>query len=86
MGLWDIASKGQSEGARVSALMGLTDIMLLRAKCTHDLRTGIGWTEDEALHFAKTKTVPDRIQELTGCRTIDDLVEAIYPPKKRSGN
>ena len=35
-GLWDIASKGASERARVSALMGLADIFLLRAKCIRD--------------------------------------------------
>lgn len=43
MSLWEIGSEGESERARVSALLGLADIFLLRAKCVQDLRMGVGW-------------------------------------------
>ncbi len=76
MALWEIGSEGESERARVAALMGLADIFLLRAKCIQDLRTGVGWTDDEALEFSKTGVVPERIAEITGDRTVDDLARA----------
>jgi hypothetical protein len=66
MTLWEIGSKGESERARVSALVVLADIFLLRARCIQDLRTGIGWTEEEALEYFKTGIVPERIAQMTG--------------------
>jgi len=87
MTLWEIGTKGDPERARVPALLGLADIFLLRAKCIQDLRTGVGWTDDEALEFSKTEVVPERIAQITGDRTVDDLARAIYPPRKRkNGN
>ena len=59
-------SEGESERARVSALVVLADIFSLRARCMQDLRMGVGWTEEEALEFFKTGIVPDRIAQITG--------------------
>ncbi len=83
MTLWEIGSKGESERARVSALMGLADIFLLRAKCIQDLRTGIGWTEEEALEYFKTGIVPERIAWMTGDRTGEDLVRSLNAEKEK---
>ena len=80
MELWEIGTKGDSDRARVSALLGLCDIFLLRAKCIDDLRKGVGWTEDETIEFQRTRIVPDRIFALTGARTADDLIS---PPSLR---
>jgi hypothetical protein len=42
MSLWEIGSEGESERARVSALVVLADIFSLRARCIQDLRNGSG--------------------------------------------
>jgi hypothetical protein len=48
---------------------------------------GVGWTEDEAVEFFKTRIVPDRIAQITGDRTSKDLARATKPPKeKKNGN
>ena len=82
MKLWEIAQKGRSERAQVTALLGLADIFLLRPRNIEDLRRGIGWTEDELDYFDKTGLVPDRIKSLTGATTGEDL---IAPPSFATG-
>jgi hypothetical protein len=70
MALWDIASGGESERARVGDLMGLADIFLLRSKSIDDLRKGLGWTDEATEEFAKTRIIPDRIYLIAGDRTV----------------
>ncbi len=68
-------------------LPGRFRIFLLRAKCIQDVRTGVGWTDEEALEFSKTEGVLERIAQITGDRSDDDLVRATKPPrKKKNGN
>jgi hypothetical protein len=86
MTLWEIGSKGESERARVSALVVLADIFLLRARCIQDLRTGIGWTEEESVEFFKTQIVPARIALITGDRTGKDLVRSLNAEKEKKNS
>jgi len=86
MSLWEIGSEGESERARVSALVVLADIFSLRARCMQDLRMGVGWTEEEALEFFKTGIVPDRIAQITGDRTGKDLVRSLKAEKEKKNS
>jgi hypothetical protein len=82
MELWKIGSHAENERARVTALMGLADIFLLRARCIQDLRRGVGWTTDEQEHLIETGLVPPRISALTGDVRAGDLAR---PESLRGG-
>ena len=75
MELWNIGKDGQSERAKVSALVALAEIFLLKAKNIEDLKQGFGWTDDENLEFVQTGEVPARIAFLTDCKTPEDLLQ-----------
>jgi hypothetical protein len=60
-------------GVRISAWKTLADIYLLTARNIEDLRTGIGWTEDELDYANRTGMVPPRIAALIGYSTLEDL-------------
>jgi hypothetical protein len=74
--LWEIAQNERSLGAAAVACTVLVDVMMMRAKCTEDLRSGKGWVDEERAYLAATELVPGRIAEITGCHTLDDLVKA----------
>jgi hypothetical protein len=77
MVLVDVArDTAASPGARVQAARVLTDVFLLRAKGFNDLKRFRGWTDDELEDFNQTKAIPPWIAEITGVRTIDDLLPA----------
>lgn len=67
MGLADIARDVKAtNGARVSAYLGLADIYMLRAKNVRDVRDFYGWNATELREYAVNGTIPARFQLLVG--------------------